>query len=264
MAVRGRRRVERPLTLSTRGPPGACRAVTHAGHDGVRRQRPGAAGPAAAQPAVARRGGRHGRVDGHAARADSSRRPGSTRRAVEVVFTGADHGTQGGVEQDYERSLTVADAMRDEVLLAYEMNGAAAAAAARLPAPAGRPRLVRHDEREVAAVDHRGRPSRSRATRCGPTVSGSDEEDDGTPVTRIDAARADGPARLPGLLHARADARRRAGDAGGPRLVRPGAASTRVEVSVDGGTSWSDARCRSRVGALRVARLDLCMDRRAG
>ncbi|HET7676708.1 MAG TPA: sulfite oxidase [Candidatus Limnocylindrales bacterium] len=42
---------------------------------------------------------------------------------VELVFTGADHGIQGGVEHDYARSLTVADATRPEVLLAYAMNG---------------------------------------------------------------------------------------------------------------------------------------------
>jgi DMSO/TMAO reductase YedYZ molybdopterin-dependent catalytic subunit len=43
--------------------------------------------------------------------------------AIELVFRGADRGIQGGVEQDYERSLTVADANRPEVLLAYEVNG---------------------------------------------------------------------------------------------------------------------------------------------
>ena len=43
--------------------------------------------------------------------------------AKEIVFTGADHGTQGGIEQDYERSLPVAEAMRDDVLLAYSING---------------------------------------------------------------------------------------------------------------------------------------------
>ena len=43
---------------------------------------------------------------------------------VELVFRGADHGIQGEVEQDYERSLSLEDAMRDEVLLAYAMNGA--------------------------------------------------------------------------------------------------------------------------------------------
>lgn len=43
--------------------------------------------------------------------------------SLEVVFTGADRGIQGEVEQSYQRSLSVADAMRPEVLLCYEMNG---------------------------------------------------------------------------------------------------------------------------------------------
>ena len=43
--------------------------------------------------------------------------------AVDVVFTGLDRGVQGGVDQLYERSLTIADAQRDEVLLAYAING---------------------------------------------------------------------------------------------------------------------------------------------
>jgi DMSO/TMAO reductase YedYZ molybdopterin-dependent catalytic subunit len=44
--------------------------------------------------------------------------------ALELVFTGADRGIQGGEEQDYARSLTIEEAMRPEVMLAYEMNGA--------------------------------------------------------------------------------------------------------------------------------------------
>jgi DMSO/TMAO reductase YedYZ molybdopterin-dependent catalytic subunit len=43
--------------------------------------------------------------------------------AVELVFRGADAGVQGEAEQRYARSLAVADALRPEVLLAYEMNG---------------------------------------------------------------------------------------------------------------------------------------------
>jgi len=43
--------------------------------------------------------------------------------AIEVVFTGADRGVQGGTEHDYARSLSVGEATRPEVLLAYEMNG---------------------------------------------------------------------------------------------------------------------------------------------
>lgn len=42
---------------------------------------------------------------------------------VELVFSGADHGIEKGCEHDYARSLAVAEAMRSEVLLAYEMNG---------------------------------------------------------------------------------------------------------------------------------------------
>jgi DMSO/TMAO reductase YedYZ molybdopterin-dependent catalytic subunit len=43
--------------------------------------------------------------------------------AAEVVFTGLDRGVQGDVEHDYERSLPVAEALRDDVLLAYAVNG---------------------------------------------------------------------------------------------------------------------------------------------
>ncbi|HEV8297699.1 MAG TPA: sulfite oxidase, partial [Acidimicrobiales bacterium] len=45
--------------------------------------------------------------------------------AVEVLFTGTDRGFEGGIEQAYQRSLTVADASSAGVLLAYELNGAA-------------------------------------------------------------------------------------------------------------------------------------------
>ncbi len=43
--------------------------------------------------------------------------------AVEVVFTGLDRGTENGLEQDFARSLPLAEALRDEVVLAYELNG---------------------------------------------------------------------------------------------------------------------------------------------
>jgi DMSO/TMAO reductase YedYZ molybdopterin-dependent catalytic subunit len=44
--------------------------------------------------------------------------------AREVVFAGLDRGFEGGEEQAYERSLPLDEALRDDVLLAYEMNGA--------------------------------------------------------------------------------------------------------------------------------------------
>ncbi|MFP6567113.1 MAG: sulfite oxidase [Dehalococcoidia bacterium] len=43
--------------------------------------------------------------------------------AVEILFTGQDRGVQGDEIQDYQRSLTLEDASRDEVMLVYEMNG---------------------------------------------------------------------------------------------------------------------------------------------
>jgi len=48
---------------------------------------------------------------------------GLSSAAVEIVFTGLDQGVEGDQVQFYQRSLTVDEAMRDEVLLAYEMNG---------------------------------------------------------------------------------------------------------------------------------------------
>ncbi len=44
--------------------------------------------------------------------------------AVEVLFGALDRGIDGGVEQAYERSLPLADALAGEALLAYELNGA--------------------------------------------------------------------------------------------------------------------------------------------
>ena len=50
------------------------------------------------------------------------REAGLSDRAVDVVFTGADHGVERGTEQDYARGLPLQEALRDEVLLAYEAN----------------------------------------------------------------------------------------------------------------------------------------------
>src|SRR5262249_35249047 len=43
--------------------------------------------------------------------------------AVEVAFAGLDRGVQGEIEQRYERSLSLFEALRPDVLLVYEMNG---------------------------------------------------------------------------------------------------------------------------------------------
>jgi sulfane dehydrogenase subunit SoxC len=45
-------------------------------------------------------------------------------RAEEILFTGTDRGYEGGIEQSYQRSLTVGDANRSGAVLAYALNGA--------------------------------------------------------------------------------------------------------------------------------------------
>jgi DMSO/TMAO reductase YedYZ molybdopterin-dependent catalytic subunit len=52
------------------------------------------------------------------------RRAGLKPHAKDVVFRGADRGFERGVEHDFARSLAPELALRDEVLLAYAMNGA--------------------------------------------------------------------------------------------------------------------------------------------
>ena len=153
--------VERPLALDLEELRCAAGADAR-GHARMRGQRPGAL------LAAARRASRgcwrqSARPSGRARRSRrSSREAGLADGASEVVFTGLDRGVQGGVEHVYERSLSLEDALRDEVLLAYEVNGAAAAAAARLSAAPDRPGLVRDDAREVAQRDHRRRRRLSR------------------------------------------------------------------------------------------------------
>jgi DMSO/TMAO reductase YedYZ molybdopterin-dependent catalytic subunit len=51
-------------------------------------------------------------------------RSGVERDATEIAFLGADRGFDRGVEHDYGRSLKLADALSEDVLIAYAMNGA--------------------------------------------------------------------------------------------------------------------------------------------
>jgi sulfane dehydrogenase subunit SoxC len=49
---------------------------------------------------------------------------GVAESAREIVFTGLDRGIQHEIEHDYARSLKLEDALNDDILLAYAMNGA--------------------------------------------------------------------------------------------------------------------------------------------
>jgi DMSO/TMAO reductase YedYZ molybdopterin-dependent catalytic subunit len=51
------------------------------------------------------------------------REAGLTPAAVEVLFTGLDRGTEDGVEQAFQRSLPVEEALRDDVLLVWAIGG---------------------------------------------------------------------------------------------------------------------------------------------
>lgn len=165
--------------------------------------------------------------------------------AAELVFTGADHGEQGGEEQDYERSLPLAEALRPEVLLAYEMNGRP------LEPQHGAPvRLLVPGWYGMASVKWL-----TRVTAVTEPFHGyqqaiayryqNDEDDPGEGVTRIRVRALMIPPGHPDFL-----SRRRIVPAGEVELRgRAWTGSgvvTRVEVGVDG--EWGDAALEAPAG----------------
>jgi DMSO/TMAO reductase YedYZ molybdopterin-dependent catalytic subunit len=160
-------------------------------------------------------------------------------QAVELVFAGADRGIQGEVEQDYERSLSIEDAMREEVILAYEMNGAP------LPPQHGFPlRLLVPGWYGMTSVKWL-----TRITAVAERFEGFQQmayrfrqlpEDEGSSVTRMHPRSLMIPPGIPDFL-----TRRRFVDAS-EHVLRGRAWSgwgpiERVEVSADGGATWADA-----------------------
>ena len=160
--------------------------------------------------------------------------------AVELVFAGADRGIQGEVEQNYERSLTLDDAMRDDVILAYAMNDGP------IPPQHGFPlRLLVPGWYGMTSVKWL-----TRITAVAEPFEGYQQlayrfrqrpEDVGTPVTRMSPRSLMIPPGIPEFM-----TRRRLVAAG--KLVLRGRAWSgwgpieRVEVSADGGATWVDAR----------------------
>ena len=51
------------------------------------------------------------------------RAAGLRPQATQLVFSGTDRGIDRGIEHDYARSLSVAEAMREDVMLVHAMNG---------------------------------------------------------------------------------------------------------------------------------------------
>ncbi|MRH89454.1 molybdopterin-dependent oxidoreductase [Nocardia sp. SYP-A9097] len=161
--------------------------------------------------------------------------------AVDIVFTGADHGVERGVEQDYERSLPPAIAVGDDppVLVAYEMNGHP------LPPQHGSPvRLIVPGWYGMASVKWLRAITAITVPFTGfqqavayRVRSTADEQ--GDPVTRIAPRSLILPPGFPDFMSR-------------DRVVRPGHIRvegrawsgnppiTRVEFSSDGGRTWSD------------------------
>jgi sulfane dehydrogenase subunit SoxC len=166
--------------------------------------------------------------------------------AIELVFQGADHGIQGDVEQDYERSLSVADAMRDEVLLVYAMAGQP------LPPQHGFPvRLLVPGWYGMASVKWL-----RRITAVADPFDGFQmdayrvrqrPEDAGVAVTRIQPRALMIPPGFPDFL-----TRSRIVEVGVCRLEgrawSGSAPVVRVDVSMDGGATWFPADVGSAAG----------------
>jgi DMSO/TMAO reductase YedYZ molybdopterin-dependent catalytic subunit len=160
--------------------------------------------------------------------------------AVEVLFTGLDRGVQGGDVQDYQRSLSIPEACREEVLLAYAMNGRP------LEPQHGFPlRLIvpgwygMTSVKWLARIEAIDRPFEGYQMAKSYRYSGSADEP-GEPVTLIRVRALMVPPGIPDFL-----TRTRLLQAGPVRIAGRAWAGrqrvVRVEVSLDGGAGWSDA-----------------------
>jgi DMSO/TMAO reductase YedYZ molybdopterin-dependent catalytic subunit len=166
---------------------------------------------------------------------------GAGSGAVEVAFRGIDRGIEGGEEQRYERSLSLEEARRDEVLLAYAMNGRP------LPPQHGFPlRLVVPGWYGMTSVKWLDRitvlqtPFTGYQQARGYRMRQSPDEP-GVPVTRMLPRSLMVPPGIPEFAtRARTMALAACTVAG--RAWSGYGAIARVEVSADGGASWSHAR----------------------
>jgi sulfane dehydrogenase subunit SoxC len=160
--------------------------------------------------------------------------------AVEVLFTALDRGVEGGEDQFYARSLPVSEARRDDVLLAYEVNGDP------LPPQHGFPlRLLVPGWYGMTSVKWLSRITVLDAPFDGYQMRESyrtrqDEDEPGEPVSWIQVRALMVPPGIPVFL-----APMRIVEAG--ECVLEGRAwsgvaeVTRVEVSTDGGETWREA-----------------------
>jgi len=159
---------------------------------------------------------------------------------VVVLFTGLDHGIEGDVEQDYQRSLPLADALHEDTLLAWAMNDAPLepqhGAPLRLVVPGwyGMAHVKWLRSIEALAEPFSGY-QQVRAYRYSMT-----REEPGEPVTLMRVRSLMIPPGIPEFMtrtrvvrHGRVELRGRAWSGRVP--------ITYVEVSTNGGSSWAPA-----------------------
>jgi sulfane dehydrogenase subunit SoxC len=167
--------------------------------------------------------------------------------AVDVVFTGADHGVERGVEQDYQRGLPIGEALREEVIVAYEMNGQP------LPIQHGFPvRLVvpgwygMAHVKWLRSVSISAAPFEGYQNAVAYRLKDATEEA-GEPVSRIQPRALMVPPGHPDFM-----SRNRFASTGTHRLLGRAwsglAPITRVEISTDGGAQWADATVEPALG----------------
>ena len=174
---------------------------------------------------------------------------GLSDEAVELVFTGLDWGVQGGEVQPYQRSLSIEEAMRDEVLLVHSMNGEP------LPPQHGYPlRLLVPDWFGMASVKWLASIEAVAEPFTGYQMTNSyryakDADDLGHPVTLKKPRALMVPPGIPDFT-----SRVRVVNAGEvPLTGRAWAGRTgvsRVEVSSDDGATWSAATLEQPVSEL--------------
>jgi DMSO/TMAO reductase YedYZ molybdopterin-dependent catalytic subunit len=164
--------------------------------------------------------------------------------AIELVFTGADHGIQGGIEQDYQWGFSLGDIMRDDVMLAYELNGCP------LPPQHGYPiRLLVPDWYGMCSVKWLRRITAVADPFDGFQLAAYQlRQDPDGPGERVTKKAVRALMVPPGF--ADFPARNRFLDAGPCHVIGRAWSGSghidRVEFSVDGGQMWADAELGAR------------------
>ncbi|RBY82057.1 sulfite oxidase [Geodermatophilus sp. TF02-6] len=165
---------------------------------------------------------------------------GVAEGAVDVAFTGADHGVERGVEQDYARGLPLAEAVRPEVLLAWAVNGAP------LPPQHGAPlRLLvpgwygMAHVKWLTRIEVLDRPFRGFQNAVAYRLKVHAAQS-GEPVTRIAPRALVAPPGWPDFM-TRERFLRAGPVALSGRAWSGRAPVTRVEVSTDGAATWTTA-----------------------